>query len=244
MGQTNPLEQFEIRRLIDLKIGGIDASFTNSSLFMVLIIVLTTVFVLYAMRKRAMVPGRFQLMAELTYEFIAGMVRDNVGKEGMPYFPFVFTLFMFILFANLLGMVPYSFTVTSHIIVTFALAIVVCVGVTVIGFMRHGLKFLGLFAPAGVPLVLLIILVPIEIISYVVRPCSLSIRLFANMMAGHTLMKVFASFVISLGLLAGWVPILLISALNGLEVGIAMLQAYVFVILTCLYLNDGVHMHH
>lgn len=244
MGSSNPLEQFEIKRLIDIRIGGVDASFTNSSLFMVIALLLTTIFILYAMRKRALVPGRFQLLAELTYEFIASMVRDNVGEAGMPYFPFVFTLFMFILFANLLGMVPFSFTVTSHIIVTFALAIVVCGGVTVIGFVRHGWRFMGLFAPKGVPLVLLVILVPIEIISYLVRPFSLSIRLFANMMAGHTLMKVFASFVISLGLLAGWIPILLISAMSGLEVGIALLQAYVFVILTCLYLNDGVNMHH
>ena len=240
----NPLEQFVIKRLVPIHIGGIDASFTNSSLFMVAAVVLITLFVLTAMSQRAMVPGRLQLVAELTYEFVANMVKDNAGKAGMPYFPFVFTLFMFLLFANLLGMLPFSFTVTSHIIVTFALAAVVFIGVTIIGFARHGLKFLSLFVPSGVPFVLLVVLVPIEIISYFVRPFSLSIRLFANMMAGHTMLKVFGGFVISLGILAGWLPLIFIAALSGLEIGIAMLQAYVFTILTCLYLNDALHLHH
>lgn len=240
----SPLAQFEIKRLVPMEIGGIDVSFTNSAAFMVLAVLLVTLLLTYSMRGRAMVPGRFQSMAELSYEFIAGMLRDNVGSEGRQYFPFVFSLFMFILFANLMGMVPYTFTVTSHIIVTFALAMVVFVGVTIIGFVRHGAHFLGLFVPKGVPAPLLLILVPIEVISYFVRPISLSVRLFANMMAGHTMLKVFASFVIGLGFLAGWAPLLFIVALTGLEIGIAFLQAYVFTILTCLYLNDAIHLHH
>lgn len=240
----SPLEQFQIKRLVPMEIGGIDVSFTNSAAFMVLAVVLATALLVFSMRGRAMVPGRFQSIAELSYEFIAGMLRDNVGSEGRQYFPFVFTLFMFILFANLIGMAPYTFTVTSHIIVTFALAMVVFVGVTIIGFVRHGAKFLGLFVPSGVPAPLLLILVPIEVISYFVRPISLSVRLFANMMAGHTMLKVFASFVIGLGFLAGWAPLLFIVALTGLEIGIAFLQAYVFTILTCLYLNDAIHLHH
>lgn len=239
----NPLEQFSITRLIPLEIGGVDVSFTNSSAFMVVAVLLITLFLLTAMRQRSMVPGRLQLSAELAYEFVANMVRDNVGKAGMPYFPFIFTLFMFILFANLLGMLPYSFTVTSHIIVTFGLAAVVFVGATIVGIILHGYKFLGLFVPHGVPAALLLIVVPIEFVSYFIRPFSLSIRLFANMMAGHTMMKVFGGFVISLGVLAGWLPLVFIAALTGLEIGIAILQAYVFAILTCLYLNDAVHLH-
>jgi F-type H+-transporting ATPase subunit a len=240
----SPLAQFEIKRLVSMQVGGLDVSFTNSAAFMVVAIVAATLLITLSMRGRAMVPGRWQSIAELSYEFIAGMLRDNVGSEGRQYFPFVFTLFMFILFCNLLGMIPYTFTVTSHIIVTFALAMVVFVGVTIIGFARHGLHFLRLFVPSGVPAALLPILVPIEVISYFVRPISLSVRLFANMMAGHTMLKVFAGFVIALGFLGGWAPLAFIVALTGLEIGIAFLQAYVFTILTCLYLNDAVHLHH
>ncbi|HJO96508.1 MAG TPA: F0F1 ATP synthase subunit A, partial [Rhodospirillales bacterium] len=177
------------------------------------------------------------------YEFIAGMVRDNVGNEGRKYFPFVFSLFMFILFANLIGLLPYSFTFTSHIIVTFAMAITVFLGVTVIGIVRHKLHFLSFFMPAGVPVVMAPILIPIEIVSYLSRPVSLSIRLFANMMAGHTMMKVFAGFVIPLGILGGWAPLAVDVALTGFEFLVAFLQAYVFTILTCLYLNDAIHLH-
>lgn len=241
---ANPLSQFEIRRIVPIEIGGYDLSFTNSSAYMVLAAGLIVVFFTASMGARAMVPGRLQSLQEMAYEFIAGMLRDNVGSEGRPYFPFVFTLFMFILFCNLIGMIPFTFTVTSHIIVTFALALVVFVGVTIIGFARHGLRFLGLFVPSGVPLALLPVLVPIEVISYFVRPISLSVRLFANMMAGHTMLKVFAGFVIGLGIAGGWAPLLFIVALTGLEIGIAVLQAYVFTILTCLYLNDAVHLHH
>jgi len=172
------------------------------------------------------------------------MVRDNVGSAGRPYFPFIFSLFMFVLFGNLIGMVPYSFTFTSHIVVTFAMAIVVFLGVTAIGFARHGLHFLSLFVPPGVPKVMLLLLVPIEIISYLIRPLTLSVRLFANMLAGHIMLKVFAGFVIMVGILFGWLPLIFTSAFFALEVLVACLQAYVFAILTCLYLNDALHLHH
>ena len=240
----SPLHQFEIQPIVPLEVGGLDVSYTNSALWMTLAIVVATVVLTIGMRGRAMVPGRMQSIAELSYEFIANMVRDNAGSEGRPYFPFLFTLFFFILFCNLLGMVPYSFTPTSHIIVTFAMALVVFIGVTIIGIAKNGLGFLKLFAPSGVPIFLMFILVPIEIISYFVRPISLSLRLFANMMAGHTMLKVFGGFVVSLGIVAGWAPLLFIVALTGLEIGIAMLQAYVFTVLSCLYLHDALHPGH
>jgi F-type H+-transporting ATPase subunit a len=240
----SPLAQFEIKRLVPMEIGGIDVSFTNSALFMVIIVLGITLLMTVSMRGRAMVPGRLQSIAELSYEFIANMLKENVGSEGRQYFPFIFSLFMFILFANLLGMIPFTFTVTSHIIVTFALAFVVFLGVTIIAFARHGVHFLSFFVPPGVPKPLLLLLVPIEVLSYFIRPVSLSVRLFANMMAGHTMLKVFAGFVVALGILGGWAPLAFVVALTGLEIGIAFLQAYVFTILTCLYLNDAVHMSH
>ena len=240
----SPLEQFAIKRLVPLDIGGVDVSITNSSVFMAIAVVLITLLVTLSMRGRSLVPGRWQSMAELSYEFIARMIRDNVGTGGRQYFPFIFTLFMFILFCNLLGMVPYTFTVTSHIIVTFALAAIVFLGVTVIGFVKHGSHFLKLFVPSGVPFFLLPLLVVIEVLSYLTRPISLSVRLFANMMAGHTMLKVFGGFVVALGVLGGWAPLAFIVALTGLEIGIAFLQAYVFVILTCIYLNDAMHPGH
>jgi F-type H+-transporting ATPase subunit a len=238
------MEQFEIKRLLDLRIGSLDASYTNSALWMTIAVILAALLFVYGMRQRALVPGRLQAVAELGYEFVASMVRDNVGNAGKKYFPFILTLFVFILFCNVLGLVPYSFTPTSHIIVTFSMAIVVFIGVTIIGFARHGLHFLEFFVPKGVPAWLLVILVPIEVISYFVRPFSLSIRLFANMLAGHTMLKVFGGFVVMLGILAGWAPLAFIVALTGLELIIAFLQAYVFTILTCLYLNDAIHMSH
>ncbi len=240
---ANPLAQFEITTLVAIQLGGVDASFTNSALFMVLAVTAITLFLTLGMRSHRLVPGRWQSMAELSYEFIAGMVRDNVGTEGRPYFPFIFSLFMFILFANLIGLVPYSFTFTSHIIVTFAMAITVFVGVTVIGIIRHGLRFFTLFLPSGVPMAMAPLLIPIEIVSYLSRPVSLSIRLFANMMAGHTMLKVFAGFVVPLGILGGWAPLAVDVALTGFEFLVAVLQAYVFTILTCLYLNDAIHLH-
>jgi F-type H+-transporting ATPase subunit a len=244
VGGHSPLEQFEIERLIPLHIGGLDVSFTNSALFMVIATALVTLLLTASVSRGALVPGRLQSMAELSYEFIANMIRENVGSEGRQYFPFIFSLFMFILFGNLLGMIPFTFTYTSHIIVTFALAALVFAGVTVIGFVRHGAKFLKLFVPSGVPVFLLPLLVVIEVLSYLTRPISLSVRLFANMMAGHTMLKVFGGFVVALGILGGWAPLVFIVALTGLEIGIAVLQAYVFTILTCIYLNDAIHLHH
>jgi F-type H+-transporting ATPase subunit a len=238
----SPLEQFKIKPLLDFEIGGIDLSFTNSSLFMVATVVLITGFLVLGMRRGAMVPGRWQSAAELSYEFIAGLIKDTVGSEGRKYFPIIFTVFMFVLIGNLLGMVPYSFTFTSHIIVTFALAAVVFIGVTILGFVKHGIRFFGFFVPPGAPVALWPLLIPIEIISYLSRPISLSVRLFANMLAGHTLLKVIAGFVAVLGVF-GVLPWVMVVALTGLEVLIAFLQAYVFAILTCLYINDALHLH-
>ncbi len=239
----SPLQQFEIYPLVSIETGGVDLSFTNSSLFMVIAVGAVSLFMILGTRRRALVPGRWQCMVELSYEFIAGLVRDILGSEGRRYLPIVFTLFMFILAANTLGMVPYSFTVTSHIVVTFALALCVFIGVTVLGFLRHGARFLGLFVPPGLPVIVWPLLIPIEVISYLSRPISLSVRLFANMLAGHTLMKVFAGFVPALGLAFGAVPLAFVVALTGLEFLIAFLQAYVFAILTCIYINDALHLH-
>jgi len=243
-GMPNPMHQFEIKRFVDLEFLGVDASFTNASLFMVIAISLITFVTIWGMRGRALVPTRMQSIAELSYEFVANMVRDNVGSDGQKYFPLIFSLFMFVLFCNMLGMMPYSFTVTSHIIVTFALASLVFIGVTVIGFVKHGIGFLKFFVPSGVPKALLPLLVVIEVISYLTRPISLSVRLFANMMAGHTMLKVFGAFVVGLGFLGGWAPLAFMVAFTGLEIMVAFLQAYVFAILTCIYLNDALHMHH
>lgn len=240
----DPMHQFEIKRLINLEVMGVDASFTNSSLFMVLAVVVISILTIWGMRGRALVPTRMQSVAEISYEFVANMVRDNVGSAGQRYFPFVFSLFMFVLACNMLGMIPYSFTVTSHIIITFALAAVVFIGVTIIGFAKHGIGFLKFFVPSGVPALLLPLLVVIEVISYLTRPISLSVRLFANMMAGHTMLKVFGAFVVGLGVLGGWAPLAFMVAFTGLEILVAFLQAYVFAILTCIYLNDALHMHH
>lgn len=237
-----PLEQFEIHRIVPMKLGGLDLSFTNSALFMVVALALVTGFLILGMRRGALVPGRWQCAAELSYEFIAGLIRDTVGAEGRRYFPIVFSLFMFILVGNLLGMVPYSFTFTSHIIVTFALAAVVFIGVTILGFVKHGMRFFGIFVPPGAPLAMWPLLIPIEVISYLSRPISLSVRLFANMLAGHTLVKVIAGFIGIMGVF-GILPLAVVVALTGLEILIAFLQAYVFAILTCLYINDALHMH-
>jgi len=240
----NPMEQFKIERLIPLHLGGLDVSYTNAALWMTLAIALMAFIFVYGIRRQALVPGRLQGVAETGYEFIAKMVSDNVGEGGKKYFPFILTLFLFVLGCNALGLIPYSFTPTSHIIVTFAMAAFVFVGVTMIAFAKHGLQFFSFFAPKGVPLWLMPILVPIEVISYLIRPLTLSVRLFANMLAGHIMLKVFAGFVIMMGLLFGWLPLIFTSAFFALEVLVACLQAYVFAILTCLYLNDALHLHH
>ena len=242
---ANPMTQFEVYRIgPEIKIGSFDISFTNASLFMVI----STVAILFifnlSSRKNSMLPNKLQLIAELSYTFVAKMINDTAGSKARPYFSFIFSLFMFVLFCNMFGMIPYAFTVTSHIIITFILASFIFVGVTIIGFIKHGFGYLKLFVPSGVPMVLLPLIVIIEIISYLSRPISLSVRLFANMMAGHTMMKVFGSFVVSLGIVGGWLPLSFSVALTGLEILVAFLQAYVFAILTCIYLNDALNLHH
>lgn len=241
--EHNPLSQFEIKPIIPFEIGGVDATFTNSAAFMVIIVILITVFVAGGMSRASIVPGRWQSMVELSYEFVANMLYEAAGPEARRFFPFVFSLFMFILFANLTGMIPAAFTVTSHIIVTFGFAAVVFLGVTALGFIRNGLGFLRLFLPRGVPIFLAPLLIVIELVSYLTRPVSLSVRLFANMMAGHTVLKVIAGFVVPLGLF-GLFPLLFVVALTGLEILIAFLQAYVFAMLTCIYLHDAYHVGH
>ena len=239
---ASPVEQFKLKSLVPFELGGVDLSYTTASLWMSITLVCVTAFLTLSMRGGKLVPGRWQSMAEMSYEFIANMIRENVGAEGRKYFPFIFTLFMFILVGNLVGMIPFAYTFTSQIIVTFAMAATIFIGVTVIGLVRHGLHFFSLFVPSGTPLILAPLLIPIEVISYFVRPVSLSVRLFANMMAGHTMMKVFGGFTVLLGVL-GVAPIILLVALTGFEIMVAVLQAYVFTVLTCLYLNDAIHLH-
>ncbi|MAJ67737.1 MAG: F0F1 ATP synthase subunit A [Rickettsiales bacterium] len=245
---ASPLSQFEVKTIIPIEAFGYDISFTNSSLAMLITVLLVVLFMYIGSRNLSVIPSRGQTVLESTYEFIAGMIGDNIGQEGMKYFSFIFSLFLFILIGNLLGMFPYSFTWTSHIIVTFAIAFFIFIGVTMIAIYKHGLlKFMSFFAPSGVPKPMLILLVPIEIISYLSRPISLSVRLFANMMAGHTLLKVIGGFVFVLGantfIIGGVLPLAFLVALTGLEIVIAFLQAYVFAILTCLYINDAIHLH-
>jgi F-type H+-transporting ATPase subunit a len=240
--EIKPLHQFEIHPLIPIRIGGVDVSYTNSALLMTIVVVLVTALLVLGTRKRTLVPGRWQSLAEMSYEFVADMVETNAGHGSREFFPFVFTLFMFILFANFLGMIPYSYTVTSQIVVTFALAATVFIGVTIVGIVRHGFRFLRLFVPQGVPAPLLLLLVPIELLSYCIRPFTLSIRLFANMLAGHTMLAIFAGFAASIGFL-GIFPLAIDILLVALEVLVAALQAYVFAILTCLYLSDAIHLH-
>jgi F-type H+-transporting ATPase subunit a len=242
---SNPMYQFNVYRIgPEIKLGSVDISFTNASLFMVISSLTILIIFNLGAKKKTQIPDKLQLLSELSYSFVAKMISDTAGLKAKPYFSFIFSLFMFVLFCNMFGMIPYAFTVTSHIIVTFVLAAFIFVGVTIIGFMKHGLGYLKLFVPSGVPMVLLPLIVVIEIISYLSRPISLSVRLFANMMAGHTMMKVFGGFVISLGIVGGWLPLSFSVALTGLEILVAFLQAYVFAILTCIYLNDALNLHH
>lgn len=240
----SPMAQFEVKPIFDIHVGGFDISFTNASLFMMLAVVTVVVFLASGIRKRALVPGRLQSMAELSYEFIANMIKDNIGASGRQYFPIIFTLFMFVLTCNLLGMLPYSFTVTSQIIVTFALATLVFIGVTLIAFIRHGVGFLKFFVPSGAPGWIAPLMVFIELLAYLARPVTLSVRLAANMTAGHTMLKVIAGFVVSLGLMLGWMPFILLTLLTGFEIFVSVLQAYIFAVLVCVYLNDALHLHH
>jgi F-type H+-transporting ATPase subunit a len=247
---VDPLHQFVVQPLIPLNIGGLDASFTNASLWMVVTVVAITLFTMLGMGKGSMVPGRMQSVVEGFYTFIADMVRENAGHDAMRFFPFIFSLFMFIFFANMIGMLPIAFTVTSHIVVTFALAITVFIGVTLTGFVLHGPRFLKVFVPSGVPIALLPLVVAIEVISYFSRPISHSVRLFANMLAGHIMLKVFAGFVLTfmamgaVGFVGMILPLFMIVALTALEFLVAALQAYVFTILTCMYLHDALHPGH
>jgi F-type H+-transporting ATPase subunit a len=249
--QINPVEQFEIKNFLPIvTLGGHEVSFTNSALFMLIIVGVVSALLIGATAPRAVVPGRLQSVAELSYEFVANTLRSSAGTEGMRFFPFVFTLFMFVLTANLIGLIPYSFTVTSQIIITAALALLVFFIVVGYGFWRNGLHFFNLFVPKGVPIYILPAIVVIEVLSFVSRPISHSVRLFANMLAGHITLQVFAGFVIMLagfGVL-GWfgavLPFLMVVMLTALELLVAFLQAYVFVILTCIYLNDAIHPGH
>ena len=247
---ADPIHQFELKTIATLgKIGGSQIAFTNSSLYMLGAVGLITLFMLWGTSSRAMVPGRIQSMVELCYEVVADKVRSSAGKEGMMFFPLVFSLFMFILVLNLAGMLPYGFTVTSHIIITAAMALLVIGTVVVYGLMKHGLHFLDLFVPKGVHPAMLAILVPIEVISFLSRPISLSVRLFANMLAGHIALKIFAGFIVSLLAAGAWgilspLPLALTVALTALEMLVAVLQAYVFATLTSIYLHDALHPGH
>lgn len=248
---ADPIEQFEVKKVFDLTIAGYDLSFTNASAFMVLGIICVIALFGYTSTRTSLVPTRVQSIGEMGYEFVADMIRGVAGEDGLRFFPFVFTLFFFILAANIIGMVPYNFTTTSHVIVTGALSLLVIGLVIIYGIFKNGMTFFRLFAPAGAPWPIYIILIPIEVISFLARPLTLALRLFANMLAGHIMLKLFAGFAVAL-LSAGvvYIPLALLSfgmgvALNALEFLVAFLQAYVFAILTCVYLNDALHpVHH
>jgi F-type H+-transporting ATPase subunit a len=247
----NPMEQFEVKPLIEaplFSIGGHPIFFTNQALFMIIAVALATLFLTLTVSKNRLVPTRGQSMAELSYEFVGSMINSTMGHDGLKFFPLIFTIFVFVLFQNFLGLVPWTFTATSQIAITFTLASFVILVMIVVGFMKHGLRFFSLFVPHA-PWYLLLLLVPIEVISFLTRPISLSVRLFANMLAGHTLLAVFASFVVLMvgagGVMYGVAvaPFLLIVCIYVLEMLVAFLQAYVFAVLTCIYLNEALHLH-
>ncbi|HEY8189497.1 MAG TPA: F0F1 ATP synthase subunit A [Micavibrio sp.] len=247
---ADPLHQFVVEPIIPIHVGGIDLSFTNSALWMAIGVVVSTMFLTMSMKRSALVPSRAQVMSEMLYEFVANMIRENIGPAGRQYFPLIFTLFMVVLMGNLLGLIPYSFTYTSQLIVTGALALMIFLMVMVLGVIRHGLHFFSIFLPPGVPLWLMPLVLPLEIVSFLIRPITLSVRLFANMMAGHLMLKVFAGFsvaMISAGAL-GWMgaafPMLFNTVLTGFELMIALIHAYVFSVLSCLYLKDTVELSH
>ncbi len=247
----SPLEQFVVKPLVPFEIGGVDLSFTQSSLWMMLGVIAATALMTLSIRGKSVIPGRWQNISEMLYELVHGMVNDSLGHEGKKYFPLVFSIFMIVLMGNLLGLVPYSFTYTSHIIVTGALALAVFFLATAVGFIRHGTHFFSLFLPKGLPLAIAPLIIVIELISYLSRPFSMSVRLFANMVAGHTMLKVFAGFSVGLlgafsivpGTVMSLLPMLFNVALIGLEMMIAFIQAYVFAILTCIYLKDAIELH-
>jgi ATP synthase subunit 6 len=248
----SPLEQFQIFPLIPVRLGDLDISFTNGNLITllaILILILLTNTLLSASGNFYIIPSRWQIIIESLYETVENMLYDNLGNRGQQFFPFVFTIFIFVLLSNLIGLVPYSFTNTSHLIVTFALALTIFIGVNLICAKEHGINMISLFLPSGTSLGLALLLVPLELVSYMFKPISLGVRLFANMMAGHTLLKVIVGFAYSmltsgsLMLVAHILPILILILLIGLELGVAMIQAYVFTILTCIYLNDAINLH-
>jgi F-type H+-transporting ATPase subunit a len=247
---VDPLEQFVIRRYIPLHVGNFDISFTNSSAWMMISLVAAVTLFSIGTKKRALVPGRMQVLVEMFYTMIAEMIRSTIGPEGKKYLPFIFTLFITLLLGNLLGLIPWSFTFTSHIIVTAGLSFSIFLGVIVLGVVRHGVHFLHLFVPAGVPWFVYPLLVPIEIVSYLARPITHGLRLFANMLAGHIMLKVFAGFSIMLvsagavGVVASIVPMFINAGLMGFELLIGLLQAYVFTILACIYLKDTIEIAH
>jgi F-type H+-transporting ATPase subunit a len=248
---ADPIHQFVLEPIVPFQVGNIDLSFTNSSLWMSIAVVSSMVLLTVAMRQKAMVPGRGQVLAEGVYQFVANMIRENTGPKGREYFPFVFTIFMVVLIGNLLGMIPWSFTYTSHLIVTAALALSIFFAVMIIGIVRHGMHFFELFVPPGVPLWLFPLILPIEILSFLTRPITLSVRLFANMMAGHLVLKVFAGFSVAMlaafgvgGFFMGLVPALFNVALIAFEFLVALLQAYVFATLACIYLKDTIEIGH
>ncbi|WP_032112901.1 F0F1 ATP synthase subunit A [Candidatus Paracaedibacter symbiosus] len=243
----DPLHQFMIHPLVHFEVGGYDLSFTNSALFMLLATVLPILFLGAASRNSQLVPGRLQYIGESIFSFVQNLIRENVGEKGLSYTPYILSIFMFVLMGNCLGMIPYGFTFTSHIVVTFAMAMIVFIGVTIIGLVKHGVHFFRLFFPEGTPLYIAPLLIPVEIMSYFTRPVSLSVRLFANMVAGHVMLKIFAGFVI---LLAGTslfplaiLPFVINFAVIAFEFLVALLQAYVFTVLTCIYLNDAINLH-
>ncbi len=243
---ASPLEQFAIKHHLPIEVADYNISFTNSSLWMVITVVASVLFFMIATSKRKIVPGPFQAFAENLLEVARNVVLDNVGKGGEKFFPFVFCLFIYVLFGNLLGLVPYGFTFTSHLAVTMAMASIIFITITLIGIFKHGFKFFTLFFPSGAPIIAAPILIPIEIVSYLSRPVSLGVRLFANMVAGHVLLKVIGGFVVSLGgffILPGLVPFVALVAVTVLEIMVAVIQAYVFAILTCVYLHDALHLH-
>lgn len=239
----NPFSQFEINKIIDLNIAGLDISFTNSSLWMMIAFALIAAFFVKVTARMSIIPGRLQAAGEFLYEAVDNMIVDISGPQGRQYFSLIFSIFIFVLVSNLLGMAPYGFATTSHIIVTFTMAIAVFIIVTIIGFLRHGLHFLSLFCVDGIPKWIAPLIIVIELFTYLARPISLSIRLAANMIAGHVLLKIAAGFVVMLGVIFGALPIPLLVLLSGFEIFVAVLQAYIFAILTCVYLNDAINLH-
>ncbi|MBN8827139.1 MAG: F0F1 ATP synthase subunit A [Sphingobacteriia bacterium] len=238
-----PLHQFTIQKIVPLEIFGYDISFTNSALFMSLAAITTILFFYFSTKRLSVVPGKLQSFTEMIYDFITDLIDENIGQEGKKFIPLVFTVFIFVLMCNLLGMLPYGFTSTSHIIVTFTLAAIIFLTVTIGGFILHGTHFFSIFLPSGTPWWLAPLMILIEFFTFLARPFTLAIRLAGNMMAGHVLMKVLGSFVLGMGIYWGWLPIPFMVLISGFEIFVAILQAYIFTILTCVYLNSAIHLH-